>query len=368
VRGISLPRPFGDQTCIILNRTSRMARRIKPAAMRSGKQMKPRRHPATNKQVLGIAFHLLVCMIICACTNQPTLTANPSPTQAPISRIAALPEDATKRMPAEDRHPPILHADGWFDPVPLGGSINTAGAEDSPFITADGQTFFFFFTPDVRVPVEKQILDGVTGIYLSHLEAGSWGEPQRVHLNDPGKLSLDGCATLQDDVIWFCTAREGYAGLHWFTAEYREGGWTNWEIADFDPSYEVGELHFHGDELYFHSARAGGAGEMDIWMMKDVGGAWDQPENVEAVNTELKEAMPFITPDGDELWFNRWYQGSPAIFRSRRVEGEWGTPELILSQFAGEPTLDPAGNIYFVHHYYENGVMIEADIYIAYRN
>jgi hypothetical protein len=40
---------------------------------------------------------------------------------------------------------------------------------------------------------------------------------------------------------------------------------------------------------------------------------------------------------------------------------------LIISQFAGEPTLDSQGNIYFVHHFYKDGEMIEADIYIAHR-
>jgi len=29
--------------------------------------------------------------------------------------------------------------------------------------------------------------------------------------------------------------------------------------------------------------------------------------------------------------------------------------------------LDDAGNLYFVHHYYENNVGIEADIYVAHK-
>lgn len=41
--------------------------------------------------------------------------------------------------------------------------------------------------------------------------------------------------------------------------------------------------------------------------------------------------------------------------------------ELIVSQFAGEPTLDKDGNIYFVYHYYRDSEMIEADIYVAYK-
>jgi len=67
------------------------------------------------------------------------------------------------------------------------------------------------------------------------------------------------------------------------------------------------------------------------------------------------------------LWFNRTYEGSPAIYRSAKVDGEWQEPELIISQFAGEPTLDKDGNIYFVHHFYIDGEMVEADIYVAYK-
>ena len=75
--------------------------------------------------------------------------------------------------------------------------------------------------------------------------------------------------------------------------------------------------------------------------------------------------MPYISPDGNELWFNRFYLGSPAIYRSKKINNEWQEPELIISQFAGEPTLDNDGNIYFVHHYYIDGEMIETDIYVA---
>ena len=56
----------------------------------------------------------------------------------------------------------------------------------------DGKTFYFFFTPDVRVPVEKQVMDVVTGIYVSRMLNGSWGKAERVFLQDPGKLAMDG--------------------------------------------------------------------------------------------------------------------------------------------------------------------------------
>jgi hypothetical protein len=68
----------------------------------------------------------------------------------------------------------------------------------------------------------------------------------------------------------------------------------------------------------------------------------------------------------------------PCVYRCRQDSaGNWGTAEWIVARFAGEPTLDDAGNLYFVHHYYTGGqhcqtgaaeansTMLEADIYLC---
>ena len=284
------------------------------------------------------------------------------------NRIESIPVNAVKMTPATDLYPPILHSDEFYDPVPMPWPINTAGGEDSPFIMPDGKTFYVFFTPDVSIPAEKQVLDGVTGIYVSHLlENGDWSEPQRVSFGDG--LSLDGCAFVQGNRIWFCSAREGYNGIHWFTADNVDGKWQDLKFSNLNmlEGYEVGELHItsDGNELYFHSSRPGGMGGYDIWMCRNVDGEWQEPINVEIVNSPDTDGWPYVSQDGRELWFTRFYHGSPALFRSIRINEEWQEPELIISQFAGEPTLDNAGNLYFTHHYYENAVMLEADIYVA---
>ena len=97
-------------------------------------------------------------------------------------------------------------------------------------------------------------------------------------------------------------------------------------------------------------------------------GEWQTPENVAAANTVEDEGWPHVTQDGRELWFTGTYLGSPAIYRSVEVNGTWVEPELIISQFADEPSVDGEGNIYFVHHFYTaDSRMIEADIYTAQR-
>jgi hypothetical protein len=293
----------------------------------------------------------------------------PAPSPAPrvilINRESSVPADAVKMSPDSDAHPPQMHSSGFENPMPVPGLVNTAGAEDSPFITPDGNTLYFFFTPDVKTPADKQLLDGVTGIYRSVKVNGEWAEPERIALQDPGKLALDGCEFILGDRMWFCSAREGYDGIHWFTAGLAEGVWQNWQNADFDPEYQVGELHISrdGKELYFHSGKPGGKGGLDIWVSKKVDGAWQDPVNVTAVNTADGEGWPALNPAEDELWFYRNY----GIWRSKKVNGEWLAPELIISTMAGEPSIDEDGNVYFVHHFFDGDKMIEADIYVAYK-
>lgn len=307
---------------------------------------------------------LLIAVVSGGCKKDDNSAEYPD-----VNRHDKLPGDIVKRGPHNDNHPPVLHSTDYEDPVPLGSGINTSGAEDSPFILPDGNTMYFFFTPDVRIAPEKQLLDSVTGIWVSKRVNNTWTDAERVWLEDPGKLALDGAVAIQGNEMWFASAREGYTGVNMFTANLENGIWTNWKYCGdrLMKEIQIGEVHLHGDSLWFHSGRSGGLGGNDIWVTIRNGAAWSDPVNISEVNTADNDGFPYISSNGKELWFTRTYMGTPAIYRSVKQGGQWSVPELILSQFAGEPALDDAGNIYFVHHYFENNVMIEADIYVAYR-
>jgi hypothetical protein len=319
--------------------------------------------------IISVLLLSLLLMTGCPATSPTASTPEPEKTLEVIDRESKIPPGQVKITPETDLYPPVLHSDEFQEPVPMPYPINTAGAEDSGFMMPDGQTFYFWFTPDPGAPLEEQLNDGVTGIYVAQKVGGEWQKPERIMLQDADKLALDGCVFVKDDTMWFCSARTGYTGLHWFTATYQDGQWGSWHLADFPPDYEVGELHItaDGQELYFHSARAGGQGQFDIWVCRNENGNWLPPQNVTAVNSPENDGWPSLSQDGNELWFTRTYMGSPAIFRSKRVNGEWQEPELIISQFAGESSIDAQGNIYFTHHFFKDGVMLEADFYVAYR-
>lgn len=284
----------------------------------------------------------------------------------PVHRHAAIPDDVAKVTPDQDEHPPVLHSDEFQEPIPL-AVISTAGGEDSPFIPPGGEELFFFFVADVRQEAAEQIRDPVNGIWVSRLNGAAWEEPELVWLQGPTELALNGCPWVADSEMLFCSIRSGYPTPSWFRAQRTGNGWQDWEPYPFAEEMEVGELHIHGDHLYYGSPRPGGAGGQDIWMLTRNSGGWGDPVNISAVNTADDESRPFVTTDGQELWVTRWYEGSPAIVRSERFDGTWQEGELMVSSFAGEPTLDARGNLYFVHHFYSGGVMLEADIYVAYR-
>jgi len=312
-----------------------------------------------------IVTFLVGTLVLSGCAESSSITA----TYPEEDRRAAIPEGTVKRRPETDQHPPILHSDEYEQPVPLPDSINTAGVEDSPFILPDGTSLYFFFTPDANAPAEEQLLDDVSGIWVSHKIGNTWSEATRVWLQDPGELALDGAVCIQGNVMWFGSAREGYSGLNIFTAEWVDGKWTDWQyVGDrLMKEIQIGELHVLGDAIFFSSARPGGKGGYDIWVTARSGDTWADPINIEAVNTEAVEMQPYVSVDGSELWFTRVANGGPEVFRSRLIDGEWSEPELIVSDLSGEPTLDAAGNLYFVHAFYEDDDKIETDIYVAYK-
>jgi hypothetical protein len=319
--------------------------------------------------LIGTAFLILACLFA---TGDATLP--------PPSREASLPAGAIKRTPQDDAWPPVASA-GWSQPMPLPAPINTAGGEDSPFLTIDGAELFFFFTPDVNLPPNQTLGDGVSGIWVSKRgQDGGWSQPNRVVLASPSEAHLDGCPFILGEKMYFCTARAGnYQTIDFFQADRIDGSWKNWRNAGayWANTLQVGELHITADgrELYFASKRLGGYGGFDLWMSTWDGKMWATPANLgPAVNDVSDQNRPHVTPDLKELWFDRDSKlghPGPAVFRCmRQPDGTWGECAEMISNFSGEPTLSADGNtMLFVHMFVSKDIQQrwESDIYISTR-
>lgn len=276
-------------------------------------------------------------------------------------------------QPENDTHPPVLHNDSWHDPVPLPGPVNSAGLEDSPYITKNGNMLYFFFTPSAEIPSEKQLGDGATGIYRSIKVDDVWQEAVRVLLAKNPNSALDGCPTFVNGVLWFCSIRKGnYRDIDFWQSEWDGADFKNIRNAGkrLNDELKIGEMDISsdGNTIIFHqSSSLGDGNDINLYQTVYEDGTWSEPLPLNTLNSSGDDSRPAYHDGENEIWFTRTYRGTPAVFRTRKAAGVWNEPELIISQFAGEPSLDSSGNIYFVHHFFKDGIMLEADIYIAYK-
>ncbi len=169
--------------------------------------------------------------------------------------------------------------------------------------------------------------------------------------------------------MWFCSVRVGnYRDVDIYNATLVDGQWTDVKNAgtQLNVDYAIGEFTFSPDGAGLYYGKDGA-----IWALDRSGSGWTNPHPIPSLSVASGENQPFITPNGTELWFTGYSlrgEPGPACFRAVWNGTGWGTPVEIVSSFAGEPTLDAQGNVYFVHHFFTaNGTMIEADIYVAYR-
>ena len=193
----------------------------------------------------------------------------------------------------------------------LGDSINTEFSEHSPVFTAD-ESVLIYTSKRIGSTGEKLTPDGqyYEDIYISTKVNGKWSSPKGIGGNINTEqheasigLSVDGQQLLiyrddnkKDGNIYISTLN----GDVWSEPE-KLGSTVNTKYRESHAS-----LSADGKSLYLASARPGGYGGMDIYVVKKLpNGEWSEAQNLGPnVNTEYDEDGPFIHPDGVTLFFS----------------------------------------------------------------
>ncbi len=130
---------------------------------------------------------------------------------------------------------------------------------------------------------------------------------------------------------------------------------TNWQrpqriVAEIDmrashePSIFLGR---DGKTLLFVSDRKGGVGQKDIWICDKEGTNWGKPHNIGLeVNSPFNEDSPFLSPDGNTLYFSAEGHNSMGgydVFKcTREKNGSWSKPENL-----GAPVNNGGDDIFY---------------------
>jgi hypothetical protein len=246
----------------------------------------------------------------------------------------------------------------------MGSSINTQSREAEPSFTADGRTMYFNCND--------------ADICVSHLigtwEQGKWTTPELLGAPiSTGYFEVEPLINATGDKLYFQSTRparrfQGNPFLSPFVtgsffivnymAETRlgvplldglglgdvwvsykvNGVWSEPQNLNDVPSEPPVNTAYHdhclsfsadGNEAFWTSTRPGGFGGNDIWTSRRVDGNWTTPENLGPnVNGPGDEHHSIPTPDGKSLYVTTMrdggYGGEDNYITTRDAEGKWG--------------------------------------------
>ena len=215
--------------------------------------------------------------------------------------------------------------------ISLGPTVNSAGFDGSPTVSADETELFF--TSD---------RGGQQDIFVATRgrTADMWSTPSNLGplINDPAaddfslRLSSDGLT------LYFGSNRRGGFGaadIYISTRASRDQSWGPAQHAD-TPLNTLAFEAFptpNADEttLYFERSTAMGSDDADIWMTRRAtrGERWGEPTRVDALNSNFAEFSPSISVDGRTMYFATARRGRVEVWTSTRPrDGDaWATPQ-----------------------------------------
>lgn len=226
----------------------------------------------------------------------------------------------------------------------IGPVINDTTNEFSPVLSIDESAMFFTsrrLRPDTS---NSGVTDLDTGewledVYVSFRDReGNWTAPEMLNLNSTENDASISISPDGQTMFIYRDTTAGRRGADGRIFESRLVGetWSEPQLLGSDintPNWEThATISADGQTLYFVSNRNGGIGGRDIYKcVKLPNGEWSRAMNLGAgINTPWEEDSPFLTPDGQTLYFassGHSSMGGFDIFYSvLGADGEWSTP------------------------------------------
>jgi len=257
---------------------------------------------------------------------------------------------------------------GWSPPVRIAASDKNW--EDSLFVTADGNTIYFTYYPDVDLLtpllITKTPLAGDLNIYKSEKPFVTKMLDRRYALSSP-IYSAAGPMVTKNQEIFYHSNHTGQ-----WTHKYDDDIYLNDQRLPFNTSESFTNPHYCAakDELWFDKS------DQDIFILSNAkqdqftGKPVPAPTPINSPASKVQDSQPWLSEDGQTLYFtsNRADpQKGSAIYQSQRLkDGSWSEPKLVIwSAIAvGEPTLTEDGRRLFFIQISRNGAgQFTSDMY-----
>ncbi|NNE55947.1 MAG: hypothetical protein HKN32_08010, partial [Flavobacteriales bacterium] len=223
----------------------------------------------------------------------------------------------------------------------MGRAVNSRFDDYTPSVSANGK--LIIFTSRRSDTKGGEIDEGGDFKYFEDIYYSEWDEEKMEwtksrgvegEVNTPTYDAVLSLSPGADRMFIYKNNRESAGDI--FTAVYDKHA-QEWRAPEKLPrpintSYYEGSVSItaDGETLYFISERPEGVGQGDIYIAEKRGEGWSAPRNLgEVINTDFDEKFVFIHPNGRTLYFSsngHQTMGSYDIFKSEKVNGEWGVP------------------------------------------
>lgn len=226
----------------------------------------------------------------------------------------------------------------WGEPTLVGEPISTVHNDFCPMLAGDGKTFYFVS--------DRPGGCGGTDIYVARRNwNGSFTEPKNLgcSVNSAGNEEgpVPGYEPKRGWVLYFSSARAGGFAVDapdvapdfdLYVTSWRAGAYQAPELVPgVNSDVQDGQPFLTDDsrELFFYSNRPGGLGGNDIWVASrnKARDAWGAPSNLGPnVNSAAPETRPSLSSDGRHLYFGTTRdaqvgEGSSDVFVATRGRG-----------------------------------------------
>lgn len=206
----------------------------------------------------------------------------------------------------------------------LGDNINNRFPNFNAVIAGDGKTLAY--TTKERF---------YQAIMVARKDGDRWGRPQNITLD----LVVDGNASTlslsyKGDELYLFKDVDHVGNI--YVSQFRNGAWSPMQKLNPNINTEAYETHASvssdGKKLFFASNRPGGFGDLDLYVSEITSnGDWGPAVNLGPnINTRFNENSPFITVDGNTLFFSseghNSMGGYDIFFSTRQSDGTWSKP------------------------------------------
>ena len=234
-----------------------------------------------------------------------------------------------------------------FNPIPLTDNLNSEFDEYLPIFTADGSRIFF---------TRKMLVTELPNedfYWAEKNDSGDWDIAQNFGLPVNTPLGQQGAMSISPDgnrMFYAQKDPQKNGGFDIYYSYVINGEWT----LPINLGLPISTQHWESQpcisadskSLFFASKRPGGKGGIDIWKSELIDNRWQEPINMEGINTAGDEQCPFLHADGKTLYFSS--NGHPGMgdadifMATMNSDGNWEGIENLgypINTFANENSL-----------------------------